>query len=633
MSRSYVKSLIQNKQMLLCSLAGALLIYVFLNMRVAEEEITLFGGSDNPVMLSAAFAGILICILLWHRIMEKVQNAPKASALFRILELLVCIVLSGISIGGHFYRQGMSLRPGMIFANVVSILITLFAMAGGFLLYYGLMETVRMICLYFAKDFENRGAHRVFMLIDGTHSFRNSALFLLICWLPQILIRYPGVMCADSWKSIHHYWNPEIWSSQHPILFTLALGKFADLGISSGHIERGLFLIVLLQIAAHILIMAYSLNVMKRFRMPRQLRLLALFFFAFLPVFSSQATMLIIDSGYCCAFLLLLTELSLALYEPGDFIRSVRHCLLTILAVAGMFLRYNGIYIMLIVIGSLLIRGLIQIIRRKEKAVVMLLIVILTIVPTAGMQLLTTSLTKHYVTYQVSGRAKSAMMIQQIARCAVEHPESFSDQDEKNLYTVIGLTLDETAEKYNPDTFDDLKEKYNLDVTAEEMAQFRALWIKMLKKHPGTCINALLHQNYYLFDLLAGNTRYYEGFTTGIRNQEYRDLYTPSKARAFLQHLLVRYYYLFAFFPAVGIFTDQAIYTLILIVLSLMSLSGSDKRNLVLLLPLLGTVGIVLVGPACFHHPRYTYPLFYTLPLMLAVTMFNLRKTSGRWKA
>lgn len=103
-------------------------------------------------------------------------------------------------------------------------------------------------------------------------------LFAVIAaaWLPQILIRYPGVLMWDSYMQIKQFMGEAERISSHPPFGTLVYGLLAWLGEAAGNRNLVYFGFTLLQCAAYIAVLSYTLCVMRRLGAPGWVRLTAL---------------------------------------------------------------------------------------------------------------------------------------------------------------------------------------------------------------------------------------------------------------------------------------------------------------------------------------------------------------------
>ena len=52
------------------------------------------------------------------------------------------------------------------------------------------------------------------------HSILFFMILFLICWLPYIIVFYPGTLNVDSLNEILQYWRVSEWTTHHPIFPT-----------------------------------------------------------------------------------------------------------------------------------------------------------------------------------------------------------------------------------------------------------------------------------------------------------------------------------------------------------------------------------------------------------------------------
>lgn len=73
----------------------------------------------------------------------------------------------------------------------------------------------------------------------NNHTFLFSFFTLLICWLPHILINYPGSMCRDAWNQIAAFFGVINFTSHHPPAHTWLISSFVKLGQILGNSGGG----------------------------------------------------------------------------------------------------------------------------------------------------------------------------------------------------------------------------------------------------------------------------------------------------------------------------------------------------------------------------------------------------------
>ena len=215
-----------------------------------------------------------------------------------------------------------------------------------------------------------------------------------------------------------------------------------------------------------------------------------------------------------------------------------------------------------------------------------------------------------------------ALPLQQTARYMLYHSDDLSDDELQSISSVIKYTPEEYASHYNPANYDGIKHGFNNNVSSRELLDFLHTWVKLLFRHPGTCINATLNQNYCLFSPLKDNSKYYLGVRkkiVQIKNPDYSDVYQAVYSNQEAKAALNSYYLEFSNIPILGLCVNQGFTDFLLLTVCLYALCKKNGRLLLLGLPLLLTLAVTFIGPAALGHPRYTFPIIYALPLFLGI--------------
>lgn len=110
-----------------------------------------------------------------------------------------------------------------------------------------------------------------------------SAAILFVCWLPYLAAFYPGLFTYDVSYQYLMYETGEI-NTHHPLLHTLMIGGFYDLGWHLfGYPVKGILMYALMQMGLLALAIASSIACLYRWKAPRWCCVLALMCGAFLP--------------------------------------------------------------------------------------------------------------------------------------------------------------------------------------------------------------------------------------------------------------------------------------------------------------------------------------------------------------
>lgn len=600
---------------------AALLSTFFFTFSVSEDVFSLF--PTQPVILIQS--GILILLYIIYKKIIAISNQAH-NILFVILAVIISGIFSYASVMGVFFSADSSLTA-LSSMSAGTILKFALLLIGGFSFFYMMLLAVGSVFVLI-QGISIPGLQKVCTFLFEKGTFIKALLVMTICWLPQIIIRYPGAMPIDSEVCIFQYYGLRKYTTQHPIIYTQLLGHFSDLGNALGNVSVGLFLLILLQCICLLLVLAYTIYTMKKFDAPDCFLLITLVLFSAAPVFSGYATILIVDVFYDTAILLLINELAWYLFKQNIFKKAPMHYILTVIAVLGMYFRQNGFYLMFVLIFFVALRELYLVCRKEQTIRSAALILALLFIPLCVGKVNTTLLHKKYNATKVSTRVMLALPLQQTSRYMVYNSDDLSDDEREVIGSILSYTDEEFKENYNPYNFDGIKKGFTKHLTKKDLTSYIQTWFKLFLRHPGTYINATLNQNYCLFSPLTNNSKYYGTVRSRIKeitSPDFSKLYKDiTELNSSAKKGIMTYYQNFYKLPFLGLYVNQGLIDLLLLAICLYALCERNGRLLILALPLLLTLAIIFVGPAAYGHPRYTFPIHYAMPLLLC--MFLSRK-------
>lgn len=588
----------------------AALCTLYVTFSVNNSTVTLLPTDDSALEYTLFF---LAFFLLFCETLPAILR--KKSPLFYILSLLISAVFSLFSIMGKFFSANASLfsYAAKSSGNLFQAVLLFFA---GNLLFFAVIRLVG----------ESRGwnpaALRSFTQQKIPAFLQKHPLKLMVLlWIPQILLRYPGTLTIDAINSLKQYWGVSQFTTQHPVLFTVLLGKLMDFGISIGRPALGLYLLVLLQTVLLFLVLAYTLRLLRRLSVPAWLYLLTVLFFALAPIFVSYAATAVIDTLYNIFFLLMMDELVWNLFFHEQYRKSFRHYLLTAISIFGLHFRQNGIYIGLAVFAAGLLMELFRLAKRQQKFLFSLLFLAALLIPALGGKYVSNELNSQYNAKYVSRRAMFALPIQQVSRCLYLHGDEIDAELLDDIQRVLKWDVEDYQELYDPCSFDAVKKGFRNKCTNEDIQAFLNAWLALVQKYPADCADATANMTYFLFSPQVVNQYYY---VLPQRDLELDgvDFSEINQKDSFLENactFLNNAYNAFGYLPVLGLMVNQGFTDLVLLAAALYALLEKKGRLLYLCLPLLLTLAITFVGPMVKGHPRYTYPIMYCLPLLMGV--------------
>lgn len=457
----------------------------------------------------------------------------------------------------------------------------------------------------------------------GKHETLLIALFILLCWLPHIILYYPGAITYDSFSQLRQYTGQTVWSDAHSPFSTWIMGICLSIGRWLGSDRLGVFLFTFSMCIGGSLLFAYTFRYLKVF--PRWVSVLFFAFFAFVPLRPSTFYTMTKDIPYTLMvmwFMLLLIDY---VNNPGVFWKRKRKVIaISAAGILACLIRPNALLIVLISgVGILLWK------KTPSKKigvcfaapVLVWLVVSKLIVPAIGITQIT-SVDKYIVPFQ------------QIARYVKYCPDDITEEQENILKKYF--YYDRLAENYNPVLADPIKDSY-IDPKSDSK-EWLEVWLELGIKHPGCYVQAWIHQNYGYYSPIAtvvGEKGFYYNYFSIEQEQISVDnsfancgfLEEFSSQRIDWENKMMK----IAELPIIEFFYIPGTYFWV-VVLSWILLKRCGKSCYgICLIPAAATFVMTLFVPVNTHI-RYALPLILSAPFMFAIAM-NLMAVSNKENA
>lgn len=450
--------------------------------------------------------------------------------------------------------------------------------------------------------------------------FATPFCLLLACWMAQAVLRYPGAIWWDTTYSLGEFFGERAFIGINPPMHVLLCGWFAQLGEWLGNLGVGLFLLTLIQTLVFALVVAYSLWLFQKWRLPKVAIWGGFLMTMLLPTYSAYATTLAKDSSYSIMFLLFLLQLTLWLVHSEQFwAHGGLHLLLWALsAVLMIWMRKNGLYVVtlcvaLVILPVSLFRRHVQW-RRFLPGLCILAAVALAVL---GENALETA-------YGVGGGSRREMLslhFQQTARLLREHGQDIPKEEIDVIDQV--LAANEIAELYQPNISDRVKETFREDATADEVKAYFVLWLEQGLRYPLVYLDATVNMMHNLFSPLGDSPVYYRSASGHVRGVE---LMTLSEGQPFQNagELCFSLYRLLSALPGFNLLVNIGFAFDMLLVLCYVAIQKRQRALWGVLLPLLISAGVIFLSPICYT--RYALPLLYGLPVVFAACLALCRQ-------
>lgn len=508
-------------------------------------------------------------------------------------------------------------------------------------------------------------------------SWRSIALFSVIMalfWLPWLIANYPGGTYWDTYYQIFQCY-PEnhpiavipyaecydntltdaYLCDHHPIVDTLIYGAF---GMASdaltGNWMAGVFVFVCLQGAATIVAFTASIAYLRERSCTPALCFFAYVFLCVMPFVSTWALCMVKDSLFGLFYIPYMMMLFEAVRTRGESLRTPRAVVLFALAGLALCLtKKTGLYV---VVPTAVIAMIVCLVRdhrernarsdshvhrsgiryrHREQAArphdhrpwkayltqALLCGIVMTIIfPMVLFPLL-----------NVAPGGKQEVLgtlFQQTARHVLYYPDDVTE-DELEAIDAL-LEYDNLAHQYTFNFQDEVKYRYNLDATGDEIVEYLKVWAAQGLRHPESYLASLFSiAGYYVAPCGPANIRMVTVDTHMGEDDRYM-LWNPEELD-WLREGLDEAYKAVSETPGVDAPLLLVVYVFWLPAVLMFVAWRHRLRCGVLFAPALILLGFCVIAPV--YDARYCIPLLNAAPLMLCMVAVLLREASARGRS
>lgn len=325
-------------------------------------------------------------------------------------------------------------------------------------------------------------------------------VFLILCWLSVFLAVYPGFFVYDAQDEFLQVAS-RTFNTHHPLVHVLLLGGI----ISAVHkitdsYNLGIACYIILQMLVVAGCFTYLLSYLRKKKVSRWLRLLAIVYFAFFPVIVMFTLCSAKDAIFTAALLLLLVSMLEMGISEDTFFSSKPQMLFFVLSALTMLLfRKNGVYAFLVMVPVLLIGH-----KKYWKKMGILLAIAF-----CSYFLIDGGMTTVLHAQNGENQEILTVPIQQLARTYKFNKEAFGEEDVATLHEILP---EEALALYNPKLSDPVKYFFDNTAFAKDRSKYMKLWLKIGLRKPLSYVNAWLANSYgfwypdTVIDVYSGNT-------------------------------------------------------------------------------------------------------------------------------
>ncbi len=473
------------------------------------------------------------------------------------------------------------------------------------------------------KNLIKSNANKLLKVFDD-HPFLISFIVIIIGWLIYIIVFYPCVMSPDPSFQILQYFGIDnkystyvnlidenvILTNHHPVVHTLLIGTCLKIGlILFNSTNIGLFIYSIIQITILASTLSYTIKFMKELNLNIKYRLISLIIYAFAPIFPFYAISPVKDVIFSSLIILYIISIYKFIKTKDkltikDIIKEI------ILLILITLFRNNGFHIIVLSFPFLFLIG-----RKNSFKYLSILLVVITFYLSYNKIIL-----PHFKITPGSIRETLSIPFQQTARYVKEHKKEVTKDEKKVIDKVLGY--DDLADRYKPEIADPVKNNFNKDSTKDDLKKYFKVWLKQLKKHPITYVEATINNTYGYFYPAKTNWYIYTKYNSTINqygfNYSFNNLNT-------LRDILSSYGKIFQYIPVIGLIVNIGFNTWIILFMLAYLTYRKKYKELIYLIPSLIVLLVCVASPVNTYF-RYALPNIFALPTMFGIFQKEARK-------
>lgn len=324
------------------------------------------------------------------------------------------------------------------------------------------------------------------------------SIVMMLCWLPYILLLYPGLIWYDTGDQIAQFFGypalgqpSGIVSSHHPVFDTIVFGAAARIGeLWLGGFQAGLTMLIVLQAMLMCVLLSACVLYVRHAGAPLGTAIVLFLFFAVFPVLPVFFMSLVKDSFHAVFFVPWLLMYIETCRTRLSTMRSVPFVLgFVALSVLSSLTTATGFYIIVLSLLGLPFIGVLT--RECRLAVARVCASIVTVVVIIAVQILFPAGAR--LALNIHKEDPNQVMVvpmQLTARYVVDHPNDITDDERRIINAFNTVPVEQMPAAYNPYLADSV---IHLSLkNPAYLSKYVRVWAAQGLRHPESYINAFI---------------------------------------------------------------------------------------------------------------------------------------------
>lgn len=190
----------------------------------------------------------------------------------------------------------------MVWGNHYQKFVALLELIGWFIIFDKGISVLHIVVpkiYYYKFNIKSSLYRKTTKTVMEKHPFIMPFIIMYVCWLPYMIIKYPGAWNYDSLWQINMIFGYQPLTTHHPPVSTFVIGGIVWLFSKFKDPEFGVFVYIICQSLFLASVLSFCMLKMAEMKIRNIFRWFILIVFALLPVFPSYATNAYKDVLYC----------------------------------------------------------------------------------------------------------------------------------------------------------------------------------------------------------------------------------------------------------------------------------------------------------------------------------------------
>lgn len=502
-----------------------------------------------------------------------------------------------------------SINSSMSDAYIVqhpNVFILLWHLIGYFLFYYIIIS-----CFYEYLDMPVKSR-------TCQHAISDKKLFVLVSltvfllWVPYVIMCFPGNITFDTGTSIMYFLNISRENVNNPFFQTFLYGCAYKMGVLLGNVDIGVFFYDFIQLCAYVLVISYSVVLLRKKKVPEYLLIGVVLLYGLLPVFPVYAFCMGKDSNFALCLMIFCILIFELFSDNQVFFDNNKKVILFFITAILLGLLRNQAY--LIVVICLCGCYFIQSTRKNKKILrtIIFWVLVVNLVLPRLVQVPKTDISENL-----------SVPLQQTAYYVNQYADEVTKEEQEIINEVVPY---ETMQLYNPGISDPIKNQFVDSADKKALFNYFKIWCKHLIKHPTAYLKAYYYGSYAYYSPDAERSDLKSHIFPG--NALDVNVYKKTQLKPNITigvKLVKKIDSMVTKMPIIGLFQKIGIYSWVVVLMFFYLVSKKKYKYVLCISPLL----FVFMGDCCSPvngYFRYAFPMILSVPVICLAIMFELKK-------